>query len=214
MSDWWYSRIPVSGGTAGYQCLGVQQDTSVWGYSGIPVSGGTAGYQCLVIQQDTSVWCRSISAPDQTGHSLGQNLDESPDLEPFLHELHDEEQQHPLQDNPLPSIPRHSPSLELMDTTDRKLKKKRRNKQRKHQRNGQFNDLWVRIEESTTVESPPPLVRLIHGYITVRPHHHDHQRGHAHARANYNRLFSGSSASTPLCVSWLLFTVLGHIWTL
>eukprot|EP00063_Salmo_salar_P019627 XP_013994462.1 PREDICTED: metalloprotease TIKI1-like isoform X2 [Salmo salar] len=78
-----------------------------------------------------------------------------------------------------------------MDTLDRKLKQKRRTKQRKHQRNGQFNDLWVRIEESTTVESPPPpppLVRIINGYITVRPHHHDRERGHAHGRANYNSL--------------------------
>nr|XP_029506973.1 metalloprotease TIKI1-like [Oncorhynchus nerka] len=172
------------------------------------------GYEVEHTPAGQPINSRSISAPDQTGHSLGHNLDESPYLEPFLHELHDEEQQHPLQDNPLPNIPRHSPSLELMDKMDRKLKKKRRNKQRKHQRNGQFNDLWVRIEESTTVESPPPLVRLVNGYITVRPHHHDHERGHAHARANYNRLFSGSSASTPLCVFWLLFTVLGHIWIL
>ncbi|XP_023995388.2 metalloprotease TIKI1-like [Salvelinus sp. IW2-2015] len=107
------------------------------------------GYEVEHTPAGQPINSRSISAPDQTGHSLGQNLDESPYLEPFLHELHDEEQQHPLQDNPRPNVlpPRHSHSLQLMDKMDRKLKKKRRNKQRKHQRNGQFNDLWVRIEE-------------------------------------------------------------------
>ncbi|XP_055728156.1 metalloprotease TIKI1-like [Salvelinus fontinalis] len=104
-----------------------------------------------------------------------------------------------------------------MDTTDRKLKKKRRNKQKKHQRNRQFNDLWVRIEESTTVQSPPPpLVRVIDGYVTVGPHHHDLERGHAHGhdRTNHHRWSSGCSASTPLSVIWLRLTVLVHTWTL
>ncbi|XP_045078689.1 metalloprotease TIKI1 [Coregonus clupeaformis] len=175
------------------------------------------GYEVEHTPAGQPINSRSKSAPDQAGQSLGQVLDESPYLEPFLHELHDEEQQRPLEDSPLPHmlLPHHSQSLELMDKMDRKLKKKRRNKQKKHQRNRQFNDLWVRIEESTTVESPPPpLVRIVNGYITIRPHHHDHERGHAHGRANYNWLLSDSSASTPWSFLWLLFTVLGHIWFL
>ncbi|XP_042158698.1 metalloprotease TIKI1-like [Oncorhynchus tshawytscha] len=175
------------------------------------------GYEVEHTPAGQPISSRSKSSTDQTGRSPGQNLDESPYLEPFLHEFHDEEQQHPLQDNPLPNIPRHLPSLELMDTMDRKLKKKRRNKQKKHQRNRQFNDLWVRIEESTTVQSPPPpLVPIINGYVTVGPHHHDLERGlaHGHGRTNHHRWSSGCSASAPLSVIWLRLTVLVHTWTL
>ncbi|XP_064799694.1 metalloprotease TIKI1-like [Oncorhynchus masou masou] len=175
------------------------------------------GYEVEHTPAGQPISSRSKSSTNQTGHSPGQNLEESPYLELFLHEFHDEEQQHPLQDNPLPNIPRHSPSLELMDTMDRKLKKKGRNKQRKHQRNRQFNDLWVRIQESTTVQSPPPpLVRIINGYVTVGPHHHDLERGlaHGHGRTNHHRWSSGCSASTPLSVIWLRLTVLVHTWTL
>ncbi|KAJ8007471.1 hypothetical protein DPEC_G00117850 [Dallia pectoralis] len=146
-------------------------------------------------------------SPDQEGHSLGQDLEDYPQLEPFLHELHDEEQQRPLEDSPLPH---YFHSLEQMDRADRKLKKKRRNKLKKHQRHRQFNDLWVRIEESTTAPpTPPPLVRIL-GYGTIPPHRHHHQRGHGHDRANHGRLFSGSTNSP---VSVFLLIVLGHMWT-
>uniref|UniRef100_A0A3B4APD7 Metalloprotease TIKI n=1 Tax=Periophthalmus magnuspinnatus TaxID=409849 RepID=A0A3B4APD7_9GOBI len=65
-------------------------------------------------------------------------------------------------------------SLELLEKAERKmLKKKRRNKQKK-QRHRHFNDLWVNMVHSP----PPPMVRIINGYITVqppeRPQHHNY----------------------------------------
>ncbi|XP_015253617.1 PREDICTED: metalloprotease TIKI1 [Cyprinodon variegatus] len=93
-------------------------------------------------------------------------------LEPFLHELPHKEGDHglPLEEDPLPHMLLPADSLDLLQKAERKmLKKKRRNKQKK-QRNRHFNDLWVRIEESSMVQSPPPpLVRIINGYITVEP---------------------------------------------
>ncbi|XP_017572885.2 metalloprotease TIKI1 [Pygocentrus nattereri] len=102
--------------------------------------------------------------------------------------LHEDREWHPLEEeDPLPHLLLPD-SLELLEKVERKLKKKRRNKQKK-QRHRQFNDLWVRMEESTTVESPPPVVRIINGYITVQAHPQDH------GRSNHDRTFSGS---TPL----------------
>lgn len=75
--------------------------------------------------------------------------DESPLLEPFLHELpHKEDDEgRPLEDDLLPHMLLPADSLELLEKAERKvLKKKRRNKQKK-QRHRHFNDLWVRIEE-------------------------------------------------------------------
>nr|XP_009501811.1 PREDICTED: metalloprotease TIKI2-like [Phalacrocorax carbo] len=45
--------------------------------------------------------------------------------------------------------------------------KKWHKKQHKHHRQRQFNDLWVRIEESTT--TLPSYIRITNGYITVKP---------------------------------------------
>ncbi|XP_075787430.1 metalloprotease TIKI1 isoform X1 [Pelodiscus sinensis] len=64
-------------------------------------------------------------------------------------------------------------SVDLLEKADRKYKKKKR-KQQKKQRFRQFNDLWVRIEESTT--DPPPRIRIINGYITVEPRPRGHGR--------------------------------------
>lgn len=143
----------------------------------------------------------SKSDPEQEGHEA----DEPPHLEPFLHELH-EGQQHPLEEGSLPHMLLPD-SLDLLEKVDRKLKKKRRNKLKK-QRHRQFNELWVRIEESTTVQSPPPpLVRIINGYITVQPPEKVH-----HSRASH----LGPSANSPpihrsqwlktLLLTWLLHT--------
>ncbi|XP_077079537.1 metalloprotease TIKI1 [Siphateles boraxobius] len=95
--------------------------------------------------------------------------------EPFLHES--------LQDEELLL----AESLELVEKLEHKLKKQRRN-QRKHSQR-QFNDLWVRMEESVTAEAPPPLVHIINGYITVQTHPQEQ------GRANHDRTFSGSSSS-------------------
>lgn len=138
----------------------------------------------------------------EQGHFLGQDLEEPPYLEPFLHELH-EEQQHPLEDGSLPHLLLPD-SLDLLEKVDRKLKKKRRNKQKK-QRHRQFNDLWVRIEDSTTVQSaPPPLVRIINGYITVQPPERVH-----HGRPSSDSSPTATWWSPP----WLLVLVL-YLWTL
>ncbi|OWK54578.1 Metalloprotease TIKI2 [Lonchura striata] len=55
-------------------------------------------------------------------------------------------------------------SIDVLMKVDRKYKKKKK-KQQKKQKLRQFNDLWVRLEESAT--DPPPRIRIINGYITV-----------------------------------------------
>ncbi|XP_009703591.1 PREDICTED: metalloprotease TIKI1-like, partial [Cariama cristata] len=70
-------------------------------------------------------------------------------------------------------------SIDVLEKADRKYKKKKK-KQQKKQRLRQFNDLWVRLEESAT--DPPPRIRIINGYITVEPQPRGHGRSsHAHA---------------------------------
>ncbi|XP_043094659.1 metalloprotease TIKI1 isoform X2 [Puntigrus tetrazona] len=130
------------------------------------------------------------------GQMLHRRSGELPDadapLEPFLHERPDlqEDEEH---------------LLELLEKVEHKLKKKRRNKQKK-QRHRQFNELWVRMEESVTAEAPPPVVRIINGYITVQAHPQEHDR------ANQHRTFSGSASWSPalpaLCVQILLLLLL------
>ncbi|XP_068031985.1 metalloprotease TIKI1-like isoform X3 [Anomalospiza imberbis] len=57
-------------------------------------------------------------------------------------------------------------SIDVLMKVDRKYKKKKK-KQQKKQKLRQFNDLWVRLEESAT--NRPPRIRIINGYITVEP---------------------------------------------
>ncbi|KAI5615707.1 metalloprotease TIKI1 precursor [Silurus asotus] len=111
---------------------------------------------------------------------------ESP-VEAFFHEdrewLPMEEEEDPPPHLLLPD------SLELLEKVERKLKKKRRNRLKK-QRHRQFNDLWVRMEESTTLEPPPTVVRIINGYIAVRSDSREH------GRSDHDRTFSGSAPTT------------------
>ncbi|XP_016319222.1 metalloprotease TIKI1-like [Sinocyclocheilus anshuiensis] len=135
----------------------------------------------------------------QTLHSgwrSGELTDADAPLKPFLHESRDLQED----EDSNPQL------LELLEKVEHKLKKKRHNKQKK-QRHRQFNDLWVRMEESVTAEAPPPVVRIINGYITVQT------LPQKHGRANQHRTFSGSSSSsswspaltaTALCVQILL----------
>ncbi|KAG5834660.1 metalloprotease TIKI1 [Anguilla rostrata] len=124
------------------------------------------------------------------------------ELEPFLHE----HQQRPLEEDLLPHMLLPD-SLDLLEKVDRKLKKKRRNKQRK-QRMRQFNDLWVRMEDSTTAQPPPPpLVRIINGYITVQPH----DRGYG--RSNHVWTSSDSTSTPALSVTYFLLTVCAQVVT-
>lgn len=136
---------------------------------------------------------------------------ESPLLEPFLHELpHKEEDQgRPLEEDLLPHMLLPADSLEMLEKAERRmLKKKRRNKQKK-QRHRHFNDLWVRIEESSMIQSPPPpLVRIINGYITVQPPDRVH-RQHSHHHSSSAVISSSSShLLTILCTVLTL-----QIWT-
>ncbi|XP_015705074.1 metalloprotease TIKI1-like isoform X1 [Coturnix japonica] len=62
--------------------------------------------------------------------------------------------------------------IDVLEKVERKYKKKK--KQQKKQRLRQFNDLWVRFEESAT--DPPPRIRIINGYITVEPQPRGHGR--------------------------------------
>ncbi|XP_066567065.1 metalloprotease TIKI1 [Amia ocellicauda] len=145
---------------------------------------------------------KSASFPLHTPYSTGQELEPPPHLEPFLHEheLHEDELLPPML---LPD------SLDLLEKVDRKLKKKRRNKQKK-QRLRQFNDLWVRIEESTTVvpPPPPPLVRIINGYITVQPHRQ------GYGRSNHIRTSADSACTSTLSLLSLMLTLSAQILTL
>ncbi|XP_052556886.1 metalloprotease TIKI1 isoform X1 [Tympanuchus pallidicinctus] len=62
--------------------------------------------------------------------------------------------------------------IDVLEKVERKYKKKKQ--QQKKQRLRQFNDLWVRFEESAT--DPPPRIRIINGYITVEPQPRGHGR--------------------------------------
>ncbi|XP_076867492.1 LOW QUALITY PROTEIN: metalloprotease TIKI1 [Brachyhypopomus gauderio] len=110
----------------------------------------------------------------------------------------------PLEDEEPPPHLLLPDSLDLLEKAERKLKR-RRNRQKK-QRPRQFNDLWVRMHDSTTVEPPPPVVRIINGYITVQAHPRHH------GRSNHDRTFSGSTplrggASVGMLILWLQMTL-------
>ncbi|XP_074992486.1 metalloprotease TIKI1 isoform X1 [Calonectris borealis] len=115
------------------------------------------------------------------------------------------------QELPLPLHPRKAEEEELLphlllpdgidvlEKVDRKYKKKK--KQQKKQRLRQFNDLWVRLEESAT--DLPPRIRIINGYITVEPQ----PRGHG--RSSHTRPDTGSvhQLSHSLLLSLLTLTL-------
>uniref|UniRef100_A0A8B9JMR7 Metalloprotease TIKI n=1 Tax=Astyanax mexicanus TaxID=7994 RepID=A0A8B9JMR7_ASTMX len=175
---------------------------------------------CGIVRQSSSYFRRSVLCPcgqlekktDQdsvciAGHFLGNNTV----IDVLRSEGYEVEhtpagQSNPnkegdvFDEDPLPHLLLPD-SLELLEKVERKLKKKRRNKQKK-QRHRQFNDLWVRMEESTTVEPAPAVVRIINGYITVQTHPHEHGK-HSH-----DRTFSGSApfrgvASVSLLILWV-----------
>ncbi|XP_068191175.1 metalloprotease TIKI1 isoform X2 [Antennarius striatus] len=131
--------------------------------------------------------------------------DESLLLEPFLHELPHKEDDHglPLEDHLLPHMLLPPDSLELLEKAERKMLKKRRRNKQKKQRHRHFNDLWVRMEESTNVQSPPPpLVRIINGYITVQPHNRVHNQYNHHHKSSATSLSCCPSSFIFLCI-WL-----------
>ncbi|XP_041064594.1 metalloprotease TIKI2 isoform X2 [Carcharodon carcharias] len=84
--------------------------------------------------------------------------------------------------------------------------KKRQKKLPKQQRQRQFSDLWVRIEESTTVM--PSNIRIINGYITVEPAHEP-----SHQKEQYPVLNSATMATAP-SATVLLCGVVCLIWSL
>ncbi|XP_072716109.1 metalloprotease TIKI1 [Ciconia boyciana] len=93
----------------------------------------------------------------------------------------------------------HPDGIDMLEKVDRKYKKKKK-KQQKKQRLRQFNDLWVRLEESAT--DPPPRIRIINGYITVEPQPRGYGRSsHAHADTG-----SAHQLSHSLFLSLLILT--------
>ncbi|XP_015217173.1 metalloprotease TIKI1 [Lepisosteus oculatus] len=155
-------------------------------------------------QRIHSAKARAPSFPLHTPYSPGQELEPASHLEPFLHE-HQQPQHEEEELLPHVLLP---DSLDLLEKVERKLKRKRKNKQKK-QRLRQFNDLWVRIEESTTVAPPPPpLVRIINGYITVQPP----PRGYG--RSSHIRTCLNSASSSTLSFFTLVLTVFAHTLTL
>ncbi|XP_072430354.1 metalloprotease TIKI2-like [Chiloscyllium punctatum] len=84
--------------------------------------------------------------------------------------------------------------------------KKRQKKLPKPQRQRQFSDLWVRIEESTTVT--PSNIRIINGYITVEP---AHERSH---QKEQRPTFNTASVATTSSATVLLGGVVCLIWSL
>ncbi|XP_064498243.1 metalloprotease TIKI1-like isoform X2 [Pseudopipra pipra] len=72
-------------------------------------------------------------------------------------------------------------SIDVLEKVDRKYKKKKKKQQQKKRRLRQFNDLWVRLEESAT--DHPPRIRIINGYITVESQPRGHGRS-SHTRTD------------------------------
>ncbi|XP_009468887.1 PREDICTED: metalloprotease TIKI1-like [Nipponia nippon] len=90
--------------------------------------------------------------------------------------------------------------IDVLEKVDKKYKKKKKKQQQK-QRLRQFNDLWVRLEESAT--DPPPRIRIINGYITVEPQPRGH-RWSSHARADTS---SAHQLSCSFFLSLLILTL-------
>ncbi|KAM7369158.1 hypothetical protein PAMP_013451 [Pampus punctatissimus] len=159
-------------------------------------------------QPINSVFSRRPASPDSEDHH-----DESPLLEPFLHELpHKEDQGHALEEDSLPHMFLPPDSLELLEKAERKMLKKRRRNKQKKQRHRHFNDLWVRIEESPMAQSPPPpFVRIINGYITVQPP--DRVYNHFNYHHIPSASFISSSFSSSLIFICTLLTVIQQMWT-
>ncbi|XP_027759657.1 metalloprotease TIKI1-like [Empidonax traillii] len=72
-------------------------------------------------------------------------------------------------------------SIDVLEKVDRKYKKKKKKQQQKKHRLRQFNDLWVRLEESAT--DHPPRIRIINGFITVESQPRGHGRS-SHMRTD------------------------------
>lgn len=144
------------------------------------------------------------SSPDAEDHH-----EAFPALEPFLHELPHGEH---LDEEHLPHLLFPPDSLELLEKAERKMLKKRRRNKQKKQRHRHFNDLWVRIEDSNMIQSPPPMVRIINGYITVQP-------PDAPPQSDYDLRHTSTAASSSTPSSSLLavltcLTTLTHLRTL
>nr|XP_021389568.1 metalloprotease TIKI1-like [Lonchura striata domestica] len=97
-------------------------------------------------------------------------------------------------------------SIDVLMKVDRKYKKKKK-KQQKKQKLRQFNDLWVRLEESAT--DPPPRIRIINGYITVEPQ--PRGRGWSgHTRADTSSAHQLSQSLFLPLLSWTLHKIMLH----
>ncbi|XP_075267063.1 metalloprotease TIKI1 isoform X2 [Opisthocomus hoazin] len=130
----------------------------------------------------------SSSSPTHSPYVASQELPLP--LHPRKEEEEEEEEEELLPHLLLPD------SIDVLEKADRKYKKKKK-KQQKQQRLRQFNDLWVRLEESAT--DPPPRIRIINGYITVEPQ----PRGHGRSSHAYKDTSSAHQLPHSLFL-WLL----------
>ncbi|XP_061875040.1 metalloprotease TIKI1 [Colius striatus] len=88
-------------------------------------------------------------------------------------------------------------SIAMLEKVDRKYKKKK--KQQKKQR--QFNDLWVRLEESAT--DSPPQIHIINGYVMVEPR----PQGYGHSTHTHINTSSAQHLSCSLFFPLLTVTL-------
>ncbi|XP_067391575.1 metalloprotease TIKI2 [Emydura macquarii macquarii] len=109
------------------------------------------------------------SRPKDTSHSSGGSLGTAASAVHFFeHVPVSSPSSMPLQSDEEDSLPPHlllPDSISQLEEFGRQ--KKWHKKQHKHHRQRQFNDLWVRIEDSTT--TLPSHIRITNGYITVNP---------------------------------------------
>ncbi|XP_050185115.1 metalloprotease TIKI1 [Myiozetetes cayanensis] len=121
----------------------------------------------------------------------------SQDLPLPLHPQKEEEEEEFLPHLLLPD------SIDVLEKVDRKYKKKKKKQQQKKHRLRQFNDLWVRLEESAT--DHPPRIRIINGYIAVE----SQPRGRG--RSSHIRTDASSAHQPSRSLFFLLLTLTFHM---
>ncbi|XP_015279224.1 PREDICTED: metalloprotease TIKI1 [Gekko japonicus] len=143
--------------------MGNNTVTDVLRREGYEVEHTPAGQAVNSGKNQKALSALSSSSPEYASYIISQELHPS-----RQHPQKEEEEEELLPHLLLPE------SIDLLEKVDRKYKKKKKKQQQKKQRLRQFNDLWVRIEESAT--DPPPRIRIINGYITVEPQPRGHGR--------------------------------------
>ncbi|XP_026528649.1 metalloprotease TIKI1 [Notechis scutatus] len=149
---------------------------------GYEVDHTSAGQAISGKNQQKFLSALSSTSPEYASYIISQEIQQQQE---------EEEEEELWPDTLLPE------NMDLLEKAERKYNKKK--KQQRKQRFRQFNDLWVRIEESTT--EPPLRIHIINGYISVEPQ----PRGHKQSRHIQAEM---SSSSRPFPVFFTLTFVL------